>query len=76
VALDPKFIEGAWRNVDGAVRTLRNAQKNVKDDSTKELFMGLILAFDGLTTALKIMPYRIERLHQKVDRIEKKIGSV
>jgi hypothetical protein len=68
-------MEGAWRNVDGGVRTLKNARENIKDDTTKELFLGLMLAFEGLKIALQIMPHRIERLHQKVDRIEKKIGS-
>jgi len=74
--LDPSHIDYAFRNVDAAYRTVEERLKaGVKDDAIKDLFLALGLALEGLRVTLEIVPHRIERLHQKIDRIEKKIGS-
>lgn len=74
--LDPSHIDYAFSNVDSAYRTVGERLKaGIKDDTTRDLFMALGLALEGLRVTLEIIPHRIERLHQKIDRIEKKIGS-
>jgi len=46
------------------------------DPQQYELFMGLLNLNTATTLSLGAVSSRIERLHQKIDRIEKKLGSV
>lgn len=46
------------------------------DPQQYELFMGLLNLNTALGQSLGEISTRIERLHQKIDRIEKKVGSV
>jgi len=75
--LDPGHIDSAFRNIDSGSRTISMRLKaRIKDETEKDLFMALGLMMEGLKIFLEVVPHRIERLHQKIDRIEKKIGSV
>jgi hypothetical protein len=46
------------------------------DPQQYELFMGLLNLSKATGMSLGEISTRIERLHQKIDRIEKKVGSV
>ena len=73
---NPAEIQLAIQSIKSGIDTLTEARKSATDETTKALILGLMLMSDGLKIALEIMPHRIERLHHKTDRIEKKIGSV
>jgi len=70
-------MDFAIRNIDSGIRTLRMREKDgIKDDTMKDLIMAISLVSYGLQIAMEVIPYRIERLHQKIDRLEKKLGTV
>lgn len=52
------------------------AQKPLENNWDAETFTVLQQMTAGLEGALQAIYDRVERLHQKIDRIEKKIGSV
>lgn len=53
-----------------------NKAATVTDPLEYELFMGLKNLNTATTLSLEAISSRIEQLHQKIDRIEKKVGSV
>jgi N-acyl-L-homoserine lactone synthetase len=53
-----------------------NKAATVTDPLEYELFMGLLNLTKATGMSLEEIASRIERLHQKIDRIEKKVGSV
>jgi len=55
---------------------LRALMGTTKNKEIETIARGLFSLSYGLRVALHILPERIERLHQKIDRIEKKLGSV
>ena len=64
--------------IDNAADNMQKviAQKPPETNWDAETFMVLQQMTAGLEGALQAIYDRIERLHQKIDRIEKKIGSV
>jgi hypothetical protein len=75
--LDPAHIEYVYKAIDAGYRTiLMRLQNGTRDDHERELLIALGNLMNGLEVFMEIVPHRIERLHQKLDRIEKKIGSV
>ena len=72
---NPADVDYAIRNIASGQRHWKSALNRATDENTKDLLYGLLLISEGLKVALEIMPHRIERLHQKIDRVEKKLGS-
>lgn len=75
--LDPAHIETVYKMIDGGHRTiLMRVKAGVRDDHERDLLFALSHMMEGLRLFMEIVPHRIESIHQKIDRIEKKIGSV
>lgn len=75
--LDAAHIETVYQMIDGGHRTIvMRVKEGVRDDHERDLLMALSHMMQGLSMFMEIVPHRIEALHQKLDRIEKKIGSV
>ena len=68
-----RLVIATLRQTEDSLNAVRHT---TKDKEIGELAKGLFSLSYGLRVALDILPERIERLHQKIDRIEKKIGSV
>jgi hypothetical protein len=77
--LDPAQIEYAFNAVEAAYKGLKMGVEQsggIKDPVMRDLYICVGNLCNGLSIFLEIIPHRLESLHQKVDRIEKKIGSV
>jgi hypothetical protein len=75
--LDPAHIDTVYKMIDSGHRTIvMRVKAGVWDDHERDLLMALSHMMQGLSMFMEIVPHRIELLHQKIDRIEKKIGSV
>lgn len=68
--------EGYFELASMRFSTGMNKAATVTDPLEYELFMGLLNLSKATGLSLGAISTRIERLHQKIDRIEKKLGSV
>ena len=75
--LDAAHIEYVYKAIAAGYRTiLMRLKEGARDDHERDLLMGIGHLMNGLEVFMEIVPHRIEALHQKLDRLEKKIGSV
>jgi hypothetical protein len=66
-----RLVIGTLKQAEGYVQAVMHS----KDKDNAEMAKALYALSYGLRVTLDILDERVERLHQKIDRIEKKIGS-